>query len=60
MVIIKKGPPPERLIAFQRREGATYDSVDFPREDVYTALLKGAGGTLCLLYVSNHCRKHPY
>ena len=46
MVIIKKGPPPERLIAFQRREGAAYDSVDFPREDVYTALLKEQGG-LC-------------
>ena len=46
MVIIKKGPPPESLIAFQHREGAAYSSVDFPRQDVYDALLREQGG-LC-------------
>ena len=46
MVVIKKEPPPRSLVEFQRREGASYNSVDFPREDVCRALLEEQGG-LC-------------
>lgn len=46
MVVIKKEPPPRSLVEFQQREGASYDSVDFPRGDVYEALLREQGG-LC-------------
>lgn len=46
MVVIKKGAPPRSLVEFQKREGASYDSVDFPRKDVYDALLQEQGG-LC-------------
>lgn len=46
MVVIKKGPPPRSLVEFRQREGASYDSVDFPRKDVLRALLQEQGG-LC-------------
>lgn len=46
MVVIKKGTPPRSLVEFQQREGASYGSVDFPREDVLLALLQEQGG-LC-------------
>lgn len=46
MVRIKKDNPPRSLVEFQHKEGAAYDNVDFPREDVYDALLKEQGG-LC-------------
>lgn len=46
MVVIKKGSPPRSLVEFQQKEGASYDSVDFPREDVRLALLREQGG-LC-------------
>lgn len=46
MVFIKKGTPPHSLVEFQQREGASYDSVDFPKTDVRHALLQEQGG-LC-------------
>lgn len=46
MVAIKKETPPRSLVEFQQREGASYDSADFPRDDVYDALLQEQGG-LC-------------
>ena len=51
MVVIKKGASPRSLVAFQQREGASYDSADFPREDVYRALLEEQGG-LCAYCMS--------
>lgn len=53
MVVIKKEAPPRSLVEFQKREGASYDSVDFPRKDVYDALLREQGGPINTQRVMN-------
>lgn len=46
MVVIKKEASPRSLVEFQKKEGAAYGNVDFPRDDVCGALLREQGG-LC-------------